>query len=152
MSNSSIWSIDRTQSGATTPSQSGPGNNSNERVLCILQSSSITGASPSDCLMSYPGYWFGGWGGLLLCRDAVGVFYSPNRLGYVMFNNIFIYQPLHMNRMWRRVFFFSIEFNRFEFRVFFLLDQLPYYYSPTISERKIVGFISFFRVLMLCEM
>ena len=40
-------------SGATTPSQSGPGNDGNEGILHILRGSSITGASPSDCLMSY---------------------------------------------------------------------------------------------------
>ena len=53
---SSIWSIDRIRSGATTPGKSGPDNGGNEEVLCILQSSSITGPSPSDCLMSYPGH------------------------------------------------------------------------------------------------
>ena len=35
---------------ATTPGQSGYGSNGNEGVLCISQSSSITGTSPSDCL------------------------------------------------------------------------------------------------------
>ena len=35
MSNSSIWAIDRTQSGATTPSQSEPGSDGNEGVLHI---------------------------------------------------------------------------------------------------------------------
>ena len=53
---SSIWPIDRTLSGATTPSQSWPGSNGNEGVLCIPQSSSITGTSPSDCLVSYTGH------------------------------------------------------------------------------------------------
>ena len=33
----SIWPIDRTLSGATTPGQSEPGSNGNERVLHILQ-------------------------------------------------------------------------------------------------------------------
>ena len=56
MSNSSIWSIDRTLSGATTPDQSGHGGNGNEEVLRIPQSSCITEASLSDCLMSYPGH------------------------------------------------------------------------------------------------
>ena len=32
---SSVWATDRTLSGANTPGQSGPGNDSNERVLCI---------------------------------------------------------------------------------------------------------------------
>ena len=53
MSNSSIQPIDRTLSGATTP---GPGNDGNEGVLCIPQNSSITGASPLGCLMSYLGH------------------------------------------------------------------------------------------------
>ena len=39
-------------SGVTTPGQRGPGSNGNEGVLHIPQSSSITGASPSDCLVS----------------------------------------------------------------------------------------------------
>ena len=56
MSNSSIWPIDRTLSGATTPGQSGPGSDGNEGVLRISQSSSIAGTSPSDCLVSYPGH------------------------------------------------------------------------------------------------
>ena len=36
--------------------QSEPGSNGNEGVRCIPQSSSITGTSPSDCLVSYPGH------------------------------------------------------------------------------------------------
>ena len=51
---SSIWPIDRTLSGATTPGQSGPGSDGIEGVLRIPQSSSITGTSPSDCLVAYP--------------------------------------------------------------------------------------------------
>ena len=46
-------------SGATTPGQSGPGSNVNEGMLCIPQSSNITGTSPSDCLVSYPGHSLG---------------------------------------------------------------------------------------------
>ena len=42
-------------SGATTPGQSGPGSDCNEGVLRIPQSFSITGTSPSDYLVSYPG-------------------------------------------------------------------------------------------------
>ena len=36
--------------------QSGPGSNGNEEVLHIFQSFTITGATPSDCLVSYPGH------------------------------------------------------------------------------------------------
>ena len=46
-------------SGATAPGQSGPGSDDNEGVLCIPQSSSITGTSPSDCLVSYQGHSLG---------------------------------------------------------------------------------------------
>ena len=53
---SSIWPIDRTLSGATTPGQSKPGTDGNEGVLRIPKSSSITGTSSSDSLVSYLGY------------------------------------------------------------------------------------------------
>ena len=49
-------------------------------MLHIPQSSSITEISPSDCLASYTGHSLQGWG-LPLCRDAVGVIYSPSLLG-----------------------------------------------------------------------
>ena len=45
--------MDRILSGATTPGQSGPGSDGNELILYVPQSSSITGTSPSDCLVSY---------------------------------------------------------------------------------------------------
>ena len=51
--------IDRALSGATTPGQSGPRNDDNEVVLCIPQSFSVTGTSPLDCLVSYPGHSLG---------------------------------------------------------------------------------------------
>ena len=63
---SSILPIDKTLSGATTPGQSEPGSDGSEGVLRIPQSSSITGTSPSDCLVSYAGEV------LPLCREAVG--------------------------------------------------------------------------------
>ena len=52
MGNSSIWPIDRTLLGATTPGQSGPGSNVNEGLLRILQGTSITGTAPADYLVS----------------------------------------------------------------------------------------------------
>ena len=61
-------------SSATTPGQSGHG--SNEEVLCNPKNSSITGASPSDCLMLYPGHSLGVV--LPLCRYAVDVFYNSS--------------------------------------------------------------------------
>ena len=68
----------RTLSGATTRDQSGPGGDGNKGVLRILQSSSITGLSPSDCLVSYSGHWLAGF--LALFRAEVGVFNSPGWL------------------------------------------------------------------------
>ena len=56
---SSIWPIESTLSSAITLEQRGPRSNSNEGVLHILQSSSITGTSESDCLVSYPGHSLG---------------------------------------------------------------------------------------------
>ena len=51
--------MDRALSGATMRGQSGPGSNGNEGVLHIPQGPSITGTSPSDCLVSYPGHLSG---------------------------------------------------------------------------------------------
>ena len=51
---SCIEPIDMTLLDVTIPDQSGPGSNGNEGVLCIPQSSSITGISPS-----YPGQSLG---------------------------------------------------------------------------------------------
>ena len=53
---SSVWPIDRTLSGATTPGQIELGSDGNERVLCVPQSSSITGVSLLDCLVAYQGH------------------------------------------------------------------------------------------------
>ena len=79
MSNSSIWAMDRTLSGATTPGQGGAGSNDNEGVLQIPQISKAR-ASLLDSLISYPGYSLSGV--LPLCRDAVNVFYCPSWVSY----------------------------------------------------------------------
>ena len=52
---SNVWSIDGILSDATTPGQSEPGSNGNERILHIPQSSK-TEVSLSEDLMSYPGH------------------------------------------------------------------------------------------------
>ena len=77
----SIRPIDRTLSGATIPGQSGHGSDGSEGVLWIPQSSSITGTSRSDCLVSYPGHSL--WGTVPLCKCAVGILYSTSRLGNI---------------------------------------------------------------------
>ena len=48
MSNSSIWPLDKTLSGATTTDQRGPGSDSDEGVIHIPQNSSIAEVSSSD--------------------------------------------------------------------------------------------------------
>ena len=45
--------------GVTTPGQKRPGNDGDKVVHRIPQSSSITGISWSDCLVSYPGHSLG---------------------------------------------------------------------------------------------
>ena len=47
-----IYPIDMALSGASILGQSGPGNESNEGVIHIPHSPSITGISPLDCLVS----------------------------------------------------------------------------------------------------
>ncbi len=85
------------------------GSDGNEGVLRIPQSSSIAGTSPSDCLVSYPGHTLGVV--LPLCKGAVGVFYSPSRLGNTQLNV-------------KRVLFQIIQLiKRFYFKLFSLLKQ-----------------------------
>ena len=48
-----------TQFSSIWPIHSELRSDDNEGVFCISQISSITGTSPSDYLVSYPGHWFG---------------------------------------------------------------------------------------------
>ena len=74
--NSSNQPLDVSLTGTTTPDQSGPESNGNERVLHISQKCK-TGTSPSDSFMSYPGYSLAEKVGVLsFCKWAVRVFYS----------------------------------------------------------------------------
>ena len=82
ISNNSIWPIDRILLGATTLGQSGPGSDGNEGVLCILQSSCITEASPSDCLVSDPRNLFG-WSLLSAEMQLVYCTAPVNWTGYI---------------------------------------------------------------------
>ena len=73
-------------SGLTTPGQSGPRSDGNEEVLRIPQRSSITGSTPSDCLVLNPGHSLGG--DLPLGRDAIGVSSHPSQLGKIIGGHI----------------------------------------------------------------
>ena len=61
MSKNCIWPIYRILSGATKLDISGPWSDGNEGLLRIPQSSSITGASSSDYLVSYISCIRWGW-------------------------------------------------------------------------------------------
>ena len=108
MSNSRIWPIDRTLSEWTWEQW-------HWRVTRIPQSSSITGTSPSDCLVTYPGHLLG-WvltilqrcnrsilllqptwslvvgGSYHFTEMRVGVFYRPNRLSQFLARNLITLQ------------------------------------------------------------
>ena len=45
VNNNSIWTIDGTLTGSTTPSESEPGSNSNEEVFLIPENSKTTASS-----------------------------------------------------------------------------------------------------------
>ena len=76
---SSIWPIDRTLSGATTPGQSGPGSYGNEGVVCIRPKLQHPW-NLTISLVLYPGHSLRGRGSSL-CRGAVSEFYSTRRMG-----------------------------------------------------------------------
>ena len=71
--------------------------------------------------------------------------------------HIDIYKPLHTGCMWHS--HFSAESNRLEFRVFFLGDSLLYQRKITslpyylfINGERIIEFIPFLRVFVICKM
>ena len=73
--------------------QCGPGSNGNEGVLHIAQSPSITGTSPSGCLVSYIRTLIGG-GSYILQPWATGLvgFYGISTIeGYLMPNPLYTY-------------------------------------------------------------
>ena len=90
MSKSSIWPIDRSLSGDTTPGQSEPGSDGNKRVFCIPQTSGITGTSLSDFFFNVISRPLDG-GILSFCRDEVGIFHKSTRLGYFFYCFFFFF-------------------------------------------------------------
>ena len=66
-------------SGATTPGQSGSGSNGSEGVFRIPTAHGLEPHHQMQC--SVLSKTLVGEDVLPLCRDAVGVFYTPNRLG-----------------------------------------------------------------------
>ena len=76
MSDSTIWPIDRTLSGASTQDQSGPRSNGNEEVLYIPQNSQ-NGAFPSDGIMSYPEHSLGDLTPIQRCSQSISTVPPP---------------------------------------------------------------------------
>ena len=75
--NISIWHIDRTLTGTTSPGQSGPGSNGNEGVLHITQSWRFI---IRYSLVLYPGLLFVRV--LPFYKEVVGIIYSFSRLSW----------------------------------------------------------------------
>ena len=72
---SSIWPIPRIPSTVTPPGQSRPGSDDIEEVPGIPESTSITEATPSDCLG--PGHSFFLWGGSYFSTEKKSVYSTP---------------------------------------------------------------------------
>ena len=86
---SSIWTIDRTLSGATNSGQSEPGYNGNEGALHISQSSSITG------LFKVISWTLVGWGSLTSLQRCSQCIIQPQPTGQwiIWINGIFFLKP-----------------------------------------------------------
>ena len=102
-----IWPIDRTLFGATTPSQSRPGSDGSEGLLHIPESSSITWASPSDCLESYQDTRRKGV--LPLCRGAGRCILRPQPTGQADF------RVLGKKYTHTHTYIYTLIFNNFSF-------------------------------------
>ena len=119
MSNSFIWSIDRTQSGATTPGQSGPGRDGNKEVHHIPQSSSITEALPNRLFSVIS--WTFIVGVLPLYRDSVSVFCCPCWLKL---------EPLPHYKTHQEGFYQTLKLNRF-----IVFKTIPCLVKNQVSEK-----------------
>ena len=78
-------------------------------------------------------------------RVTVSISYNDNN--YTTGTSSF-YQP---DRIWHKV-NFLVEFYRFEFRVFLLLNKISLSYHLPITAGRIIELIPFPMVLVLCEM
>ena len=141
-----IYSLHRTLSGATSLGNSGPGSDGNEgysafpktpalqepwhQIVRVISRTLVGGRSYPFAVMQLvysmpppPAYW-----ATQSITISYGLIYLSNRFvkkSFIFYRNIWyhihIYQPLRSDRIWHKVNFYA-EFNRFEFRVFLLLD------------------------------
>ena len=107
----SVRMIDRTLSGSNTPGQSRLGSDGKERALRIPQSSSITGALPYDCLLSYPGYSLGGPTPPQRCNRFI---LQPQLTGqfYILFLFVFLFFDRRNSKILCMIFFGKLILRR----------------------------------------
>ena len=138
----SIWPIDRTLSGSTTPGLSESGSDGNEGVLCIPQSFSVTGTSLSDCFVSYPEHSLV-VGFLPHCRGAVVVFYISSRQSKL---------PFGLSRFAFRFLTFPVPLSNFwgSFQVHHLQLESPSHHVSQLFKflRNVRMIVSFFFALL----
>ena len=138
---SSIWPIDRTLSGTTTLDQSGPGSNGNEGVLCIPQSFSITGASPSDCFVSCTGTFMGG--GLTPLQRCCWGILQPQPTGQTEKRftnyNLFIILLIHSEE----------NFTEFSWEISFLFWEIYQFKNFCLLSSLLVLILQRFNVIII---
>ena len=121
MSNNCIWPRYRTHSGATIPGLSERGSDGNEGVLRIPQISSITGASSSDCLVSFQGYSLREWGESYSSAKILLVYFN-----LVLSSVLFLVTPYVFDPQ-RFLQYLAIHFNYiYSFWVSVVLFLFPY--------------------------
>ena len=150
---SSIWPTDRTLSSAATPGQCGPGNDGNEGVLRIPQSSCNTRTSPSDCLVSYPGHLLrasGGGGGLIplqRCNRCIlqpGAFYRERirklfvRIRNLLFNYFFYFSLLLYLVYSLGSLYTFVNFFPFLLDLFFVILILSFIFNRTVGSQFLI--------------
>ena len=117
MSNSSIWPIHRNLSVATTAGQNGPESDGIKGVLYISESSSITGVSPSEFLVSYP--WDSLGGGSYHTAEMQSVYPPTSWLGSITIKSI----EKCKKSKWESI-FEIIFYQKKYFHIFFLHNTI----------------------------
>ena len=139
--------------------QSRPGNDGNEGVLRIPQSSSDAGNSLSDYLVSYSGHSLGG-GVLALCRETVGVLYSPSRLGKLAFEYFLIFQTFLNDYLFSSIFSYiyiyiyilmSLYLGNKLLSMQVLLKTIGYYLLFLIVIFHFLCYFSYIRIQVVME-
>ena len=148
MSNSSLWPKDKTLSGAFTPDQSGPESDGNKEVVRI-PSKFQHYWSLTIRLFSFISRTLVG-GVLTLCRDVVGVFYSPNSLGLTTLELSFektTSHPVKITCSWKKK--HLANFDKFKENE---LAELEYLYNSVKTQKNIYVYVSTLSHIYLTQM